>query len=104
MSIVEDRDATVAQKKIKEVNSGIYAMEQNILPLVKKIKLNESKGEYYLTDIVKISSRWWGKDRCFCIGIRKELTGINTREELETARKLMKIRIIDNHIKKGVEF
>lgn len=104
LSIVEDRDATVAQKKIKEVNSGIYAMEQNILPLVKKIKLNESKGEYYLTDIVKLAVDGGARIDAFCIGSEKELTGINTREELETARKLMKIRIIDNHIKKGVEF
>ncbi len=103
-SIVEDSDATIDQKKIKEVNSGIYAMEQNILPLLKKIKLNETKGEYYLTDIVKLAVDGGARTDAFCIGSEQELTGINTREELETARRLMKIRILNTHIKNGVEF
>lgn len=104
LSIVEDKDATISQKQIKEVNSGVYAMEFSILPLLKKIKLNESKGEYYLTDIVKLAADRGKKIDAFCIGSEFELTGINTLEELENARQLMRERIINTHIKKGVEF
>jgi bifunctional UDP-N-acetylglucosamine pyrophosphorylase/glucosamine-1-phosphate N-acetyltransferase len=104
ISIVEDRDATASQRQIKEVNSGVYAIEQNVLHLLKKIKLNESKGEYYLTDIVGIAVDEGIKTDAFCIGSEDELIGINTCEELENARQLMKMRIIKTHIKKGVDF
>ena len=45
-SIVEDKDATADQKKISEVNSGIYAMESSMLALLGEVKMNLQKGEY----------------------------------------------------------
>ncbi|GFP26193.1 bifunctional UDP-N-acetylglucosamine pyrophosphorylase / Glucosamine-1-phosphate N-acetyltransferase, partial [Candidatus Hakubella thermalkaliphila] len=54
-SIVEDKDATEAQRKITEVNSGVDAIESRLLSLLKEIPLNIAKGEYYLTDIIGIA-------------------------------------------------
>ncbi len=103
-SIVENRDATPHQKKIREVNSGVYAIKPETLHLLKEIKMNESKGEYYLTDIIHIARNKGIKVDAFCIGSEDEFIGINTCEELEKARQLMKDRIIRKWIDKGVSF
>jgi bifunctional UDP-N-acetylglucosamine pyrophosphorylase/glucosamine-1-phosphate N-acetyltransferase len=104
MSIIEDRDATVSQKRIMEVNSGVYALESDAFHLLKEIKLNESKGEYYLTDIIRIARNKGLKTGAYCIGSEAEFIGVNTREELEKARRLMKDRIIRRWIDRGVSF
>jgi bifunctional UDP-N-acetylglucosamine pyrophosphorylase/glucosamine-1-phosphate N-acetyltransferase len=104
VSVVENRDATVSQKRIREVNSGVYAIESDALSLVKEIKLNESKGEYYLTDIVSIARGKRIKTGAYCIGSEDECMGINTREELEKARQFMKDRITKRWMDRGVSF
>jgi bifunctional UDP-N-acetylglucosamine pyrophosphorylase/glucosamine-1-phosphate N-acetyltransferase len=104
VSIVENRDATVSQKRIREVNSGVYAIESEALSLVKEIKLNESKGEYYLTDIISIAKGKGIKTEAYCIGSEDECMGVNTREELGKARQLMKDRITKRWMDRGVSF
>ncbi len=103
-SIIEGRDATVIQKGIKEVNSGIYAIESEALPILKEIRLNESKGEYYLTDVVSIAKDKGFKVDAFCIGSEDELMGVNNQEELEKVRRVMRERIIHGWLNKGVSF
>jgi len=104
VAIIENRDATELQKKVREVNSGVYAFESDVLYLLKGIKLNESKGEYYLTDIVYIAKEKDIKVDAFCIGSEGEFTGINTLEELDKAGQLMKNRMIHNWQDNGVRF
>jgi len=104
LSIIENRDATVSQKSIKEVNSGVYAIESQGMGFLKAMKLNESKGEYYLTDLVHIAKNKGVKIDAFCMGSKDEFIGINTHQELEKARQLMKDRIIRRWIDRGVSF
>ncbi len=104
LAVIEDPDATASQKLIKEVNSGVYAIEAGALKLLKEIKLNKRKGEYYLTDIVHIAKVKGIKIDAFCIGSEDEFLGVNSREELEKARLLMKGRIICKWLGKGVHF
>jgi len=103
-SIIEEADATDLQKNIKEVNSGIYAIEPEALTILKEIKLNTSKGEYYLTDIVAIARDKGMKVGAYCISSEDEVMGVNTQEELEKARKFMKDRIIKKWVERGVSF
>jgi len=104
ISVIEDGDATASEKAIREVNSGTYAIERNALLLLKEIKLNESKGEYYLTDIVSIARQKGMSMDAFRIGSEDEFIGINTREELEKAGRFMKERIIKTWKDRGVYF
>ncbi|MDI6744176.1 MAG: bifunctional UDP-N-acetylglucosamine diphosphorylase/glucosamine-1-phosphate N-acetyltransferase GlmU [Thermodesulfovibrionales bacterium] len=103
-SIIEDKDATEAQKKINEVNSGVYAIESSVLPMLKDIPLNTAKGEYYLTDIIGIARNTGHKINAYCIGSEDELMGVNTISELLKARRLFRERLADAWIKKGVTF
>lgn len=102
VSIVEDKDATAEQKKIREVNSGIYAIGQKVLNLLGEIRINKRKGEYYLTDIVGIAVKKGYRVGAYILGSEAELTGINTRRELCNACLYMRDRIIDSLMDKGV--
>jgi bifunctional UDP-N-acetylglucosamine pyrophosphorylase / glucosamine-1-phosphate N-acetyltransferase len=102
--IVEQRDATEEQKTVREVNSGVYAIESGALPLLKEIKMNRAKGEYYLTDIVGLARDRGLKLDAFCAGFEDEFMGVNTIEELENAGRIMKRRIIKKFLDRGVHF
>ncbi|MCX5717250.1 MAG: bifunctional UDP-N-acetylglucosamine diphosphorylase/glucosamine-1-phosphate N-acetyltransferase GlmU [Nitrospirae bacterium] len=103
-SIVEDKDATEAQKKINEVNSGVYAIESGVLSLLKEIPMNIAKAEYYLTDVIGIARNKGYKLNAYRIGLEDELMGVNTVSELLKARKIFRGRLADTWIKKGVIF
>jgi bifunctional UDP-N-acetylglucosamine pyrophosphorylase / glucosamine-1-phosphate N-acetyltransferase len=86
--VVEEIDATEEQLKIREVNSSIYLFDNDIVfPLLFKIDNNNSKGEYYLTDIIALL-----KERNHIIEAVKAddyfiSIGINNRWELQEAQK-----------------
>ncbi len=104
LSIVEDRDATAAQRRICEANSGVYAIEPKALPLLKEIPINKAKGEYYLTDIVHIARAKGLQLDAFCADSEDEFLGINTLRELEKAAHLMRARIAERWRDHGVLF
>lgn len=103
-AIVEDKDADEEQKKIKEVNSGIYAIEAPLLKLLNKITINRAKGEYYLTDIVGIAVGTGCRTGAFLLGNENELTGINTRGDLYKAVHYLRDEIATGFMEKGVTF
>src|SRR5207253_158843 len=53
--IVEEKDASDEQKRIREVNSGVYVFNGQLLwPALQKLENKNRAGEYYLTDIVRL--------------------------------------------------
>lgn len=104
VSIVEHKDADSGQKEINEVNSGVYAINHDVLDILDKITVNPTKGEYYLTDIIAAASGKNLRTSAYCIGTEEEFMGINTREELSRASALMRRTIIQAWIAKGVNF
>jgi bifunctional UDP-N-acetylglucosamine pyrophosphorylase/glucosamine-1-phosphate N-acetyltransferase len=104
MAIVEGRDADAAQKKIDEVNSGVYAFRADTLSLLDGLSLNRAKGEYYLTDIVASAAKRGLKTAAYCIGDEEEFMGVNTTEELFRAARIMNSTIIRKWAARGVRF
>ncbi|MBU0484367.1 MAG: NTP transferase domain-containing protein [Proteobacteria bacterium] len=90
VKIVEEKDASSLQKEIKEVNAGIYCVNQELLlQVLRKIKNNNQQREYYLTDIVEIIKGSGLKvDKYVCVD-PQEILGVNSKEELALADKLM---------------
>jgi len=103
-AIIEDRDASSAQKKINEVNSGVYVIEPSALSLIKQIKMNPRKKEYYLTDLVAIAASRGLRVGSHLLGTETELTGINTRSELCMAGLYLRDRIVSGLMDSGVSF
>ncbi|MBI4689311.1 MAG: bifunctional UDP-N-acetylglucosamine diphosphorylase/glucosamine-1-phosphate N-acetyltransferase GlmU [Nitrospirae bacterium] len=104
LSIIEEKDTIEAQKKITEVNSGIYAIESDALGLLKEILPNTLKGEYYLTDIVGIARKKGCNVGAYLIGSESEMMGVNTPSELLKAQQTFRRILIDKWINRGVMF
>ncbi len=92
--IVEEKDATAAQKKITEVNAGIYCFEQRfLLEALKSIKNNNAQGEYYLPDMITLARKKRLAVEGLVCGDPDEIMGVNTRVDLSRAESLMRSRI-----------
>ncbi len=102
--IVEEVDASPAEKKIKRINTGICAIPGRLFPLLKEITADNKKGEYYLTDIYKILQQKGLDVKGYHHEKSSEVLGINSKKELLDANIIMKDRILDSHMKNGVAF
>lgn len=79
--IVEYNEATEKERSIPLCNSGMLWIKSDHVPLLYKIQNNNSKGEYYLTDIVEIMTEQ-GLGIGFLEADKKECMGVNTQEDL----------------------
>lgn len=93
IKIVEERDASTEEKKIREVNTGIYCVESAFLfSAVAALGNQNAQGEYYLTDIIEIAYKNGLRAESIAAHDSEEVMGINTPEELELASRRMKAR------------
>jgi len=89
--IVEERDASPAERQIKEINSGIYAFD--LAPLfdaLRGIASQNAQGEFYLTDLVAIYRRRKLPVETLLIEDSQEIRGINSRTELAEVSSLVR--------------
>lgn len=101
--IVEEKDATEEQKRIKEINAGIYCFDiQELLKALKELKPDNSQGELYLTDVVKIMNEKGLKTGAVIVEDNTEILGVNDRMQLELLTKVLKMRINQYHMQNGV--
>ena len=92
-AIVEERDATPAQRTIDEVNSGIYAFDYPALARVlSQLSSHNAQGEYYLTDTVALLRDRGLRTSVICGNDYRELLGVNTPEQLAEAGRIQAAR------------
>lgn len=90
LRIVEERDATTEEKKIREINTGIYCVRGRFLfEAVADIGNKNAQGEYYLTDIFEIARERGYSARSFMTGNPDEVMGINTMDDLKKAGRII---------------
>lgn len=92
--IVEEKDATPAQRSIREINSGIYCMEAGFLNAnIGSISSDNAQQEFYLTDLVAIAA----EKGLTCLGLAAgdadEIMGVNDRAQLAEAARILRRRI-----------
>ena len=93
LSIVEEKDATVEQKKIREINAGIYCVDADFLfSTLKKVGTNNSQAEVYLTDIVSIATEENRHVETYRTHLPQDVLGVNSRIELAGAHKELQMR------------
>ena len=103
LKIVEQKDASKEEKKINEVNSGMYVFDaQSLVYSLDKITPNNAQGEYYLTDTLEILLSAGKKIGGYAISDNDEIRGINDRVQLNEAEKIMQKRINEYHMRNGV--
>ncbi|MCD7975502.1 MAG: bifunctional UDP-N-acetylglucosamine diphosphorylase/glucosamine-1-phosphate N-acetyltransferase GlmU [Phascolarctobacterium sp.] len=98
-AIVEEKDATEKEKKVREINTGIYCVScQALFKSLKTITKNNVQGEYYLTDIFGKME----KVRAMETRDAQMIVGINSRKQLAEAESAMKTRILEKFMDDGV--
>ena len=81
--IVEERDASPAQRQIHEINGGVYAFDlEPLFDALRSIASQNAQGEYYLTDLIAIYRRRKLPVETFMVADPNEIRGINSRTEL----------------------
>ncbi len=100
--IVEDKDATYAEKQIREVNTGVYVVNNEYLfEVLKEVKSENQKKEYYLTDIINLM---YGKYKVGSFVVRdvQQVMGVNDLYQISLAEKFLREEINKNHMINGV--
>lgn len=89
IGINEEKDANEAQRKIKEVNIGLYVFNKSWFEKnINKVKLSP-QGEYYLVDLIKMAVDKKETVSVYDLKDGNEWQGINTPEQLEEANRKM---------------
>ncbi len=102
-AIVEHDDAAPEQRRIREINSGIYCFKiEALIEGIGSLRNDNAQGEYYLTDIVEFL-----KDKGIIIGgyrpdNEEEIIGINTKYQLSLVQNIMNRNNLIKLMEEGV--
>lgn len=101
--VVEERDATDAEREIREVNVGLYAASADFLfDALERVGNHNSQGEHYLPDIVRIAARGKAGVGSVAMDDPREFRGVNNREELAWMEKALQKEINRKWMERGV--
>lgn len=101
--IIEEKDATLPQRKIKEINAGVYLFKiKDLFKALPKVSNVNRKGEYYLTDVIEILIKENKKVGLYKSSLAEEVIGINDRYELAKAVDILRERKIKFLTEDGV--
>ncbi len=101
--IVEERDASSAEREIREINSGIYAFAlDGLFDAVRAIAPHNAQQEYYLTDLVAIDRQRGLEVETLTVSNAAEIRGINSRSELAEVSRIVRQRKNDELMAAGV--
>ncbi|WP_295156978.1 bifunctional UDP-N-acetylglucosamine diphosphorylase/glucosamine-1-phosphate N-acetyltransferase GlmU [uncultured Ruminococcus sp.] len=103
--IVEHKDCTPEQLKVREINSGCYWFRTaDLLEVLFEIKPNNAQGEYYLTDCVELMiNKGKGAD-AFISKNPNVALGANDRRGLLKLNDIARMSVIDKWLDEGIEF
>ncbi|MFJ5265946.1 bifunctional UDP-N-acetylglucosamine diphosphorylase/glucosamine-1-phosphate N-acetyltransferase GlmU [Streptomyces sp. NPDC088387] len=102
-AIVEHKDASDAQRAIREINSGVFAFDGRLLAdALGKVRTDNSQGEEYLTDVLGILREAGHRVGASVAGDHREIAGINNRVQLAEARRILNDRLLTDAMLAGV--
>ena len=94
LRIVEEKDASVEERQVSEINTGTYIFDAAfVLTALKGLNKNNAQREYYLTDVVAAAVSQGLKTRALAVDDPTEAMGINDRCQLAEAEVLMRWKI-----------
>lgn len=101
--IVEHKDASEAQQAIREINSGVFAFDGQLLAkALKQVRTDNSQGEEYLTDVLGILREAGHRVGASVAADHREIAGINNRVQLAEARRILNDRLLTAAMLAGV--
>jgi bifunctional UDP-N-acetylglucosamine pyrophosphorylase / glucosamine-1-phosphate N-acetyltransferase len=101
--IVEEKDATSAQKAIQEINTGIMVLPTNTLKKwLKALRASNAQGEYYLTDVIAMAVKDGVPIRTTQADNEFETIGVNSRDQLAALERVHQLNIANQLMDAGV--
>ena len=105
VKIVEAKDASPDEKKINEVNGGIYIFNaDDLFKNLRSLSTNNAQGEYYLTDLLAVLRKQGRRVGAVVVDDPDEALGVNSRSELATVESVIQRRVVEKLMSKGVTF
>ncbi len=102
-AIVEEKEATEEIRRIREINSGAYRFETDVLlEALSKVTKSEKTGEYYLTDTVEIIKNSGRSVLAFQADNADSVLGANDCVQLSQLNEIARQRVLERHMKNGV--
>ncbi|HEX2925284.1 MAG TPA: bifunctional UDP-N-acetylglucosamine diphosphorylase/glucosamine-1-phosphate N-acetyltransferase GlmU [Ruminiclostridium sp.] len=103
LKIVEQKDANPDELTVKEINTGIYCFEKDLLfEALDHIGCENQQGEYYLTDVISILVNQGSKVWAVKTADSDETLGVNSRLQLAQAEKVLRLRKLEALMSDGV--
>ncbi|MBK5243460.1 MAG: bifunctional UDP-N-acetylglucosamine diphosphorylase/glucosamine-1-phosphate N-acetyltransferase GlmU [Eubacteriaceae bacterium] len=103
LKIVEEGDATVEEKKIREINSGMYCFDaQTLIRSLQELNTNNTQGEYYLTDVIEIMGKLGKTTGTYVTPDYEDIKAINSKVQLSEVTAIMRKRINTKLMDNGV--
>jgi bifunctional UDP-N-acetylglucosamine pyrophosphorylase / glucosamine-1-phosphate N-acetyltransferase len=99
--VVEERDATAAQRQLREVGAGMYVFRRPALDRLAELRPDNDQGEYYLPDLVPLVLAGGGRVAT-AEGPAEEARGVNDRVELAAAEAVLRRRLLERLMLGGV--
>ena len=91
IKVVEDRDCTPEQKKIPDLNVGIYCFDcKELLACLDLLENKNAQSEYYLTDVPQIMLRRGGAVKVYRAALNEQIICVNTPEQLSQVEAFLK--------------
>ena len=102
LEIVEEKDATDEQRRVREVNSGVFAFDGAVLrDALARVTPDNAQGEFYITDVLGIARGDGRKVAAFVAPDARELAGVNDRVQLAEAGKELNRRLVERAMRAG---
>ena len=102
-AIIEQRDATAAQRAIREIGTSTYCFDaRSLWPALDRVRPQNDQGEYYLTDVVSILAASGARVEALAAPDPEECMGINDRKQLAEAAAALRRRTLERLMVEGV--
>jgi bifunctional UDP-N-acetylglucosamine pyrophosphorylase/glucosamine-1-phosphate N-acetyltransferase len=101
-AIIEEKDASPEQRKITEVNPGLYVFDSSVFAKTKRLTNNNKSGEYYVTDVPLLYLQDGQSVRTYLIQDEEEVLGVNDRKHLAHIDGILQNRIREKWLLSGV--
>jgi bifunctional UDP-N-acetylglucosamine pyrophosphorylase/glucosamine-1-phosphate N-acetyltransferase len=101
--IIEERDATPSERQITEVNTSIMVVRKSLLgPALRRVDRQNAQNQFYLTDLVAVLHDAGHVTQAVMLDDPAEAQGVNDRQQLAQAEAVLRSRINERWMKRGV--
>jgi len=101
--IIEERDASPSQRRIREINVGLYVFSLDVLKeFISRLENQNAQREYYLTDLIGMLIKARKKVSVFSTPDSVQVLGINDRLEMARVDEILRIRTLHRLMREGV--